>query len=128
METKHTDRKRKIYRRIFGVLSLSSAMFVFEACYGTPKDFGMDVNIQGYVKSRSTGLPISGIKVSIENQPQYEMTDNSGKFYIYASLASVYKVRFEDVDSATNGSFLPKDTLVTIVDKSLIFNVYLDAK
>jgi hypothetical protein len=128
METKLTDRKRKIYRRIFGVLSLSSAMFVFEACYGTPKDFGMDVNIQGFVKARKTGLPIPGIRVTIENQPQYELTDNSGKFYIYASPASVYKVRFEDVDSATNGSYLPKDTLVTMVDKSLIFNVYLDAK
>jgi hypothetical protein len=128
METKLTDRKRKIYRRVFGVLSLSSAMFVFEACYGTPKDMGVDINIQGYVKARNTGLPVPGIKVSIENQPQYEMTDNSGKFYIYASPASFYKIKFEDVDALTNGSFLPKDSLVTIVDKSLILNVYLDAK
>jgi hypothetical protein len=128
MEAKLTNRKRKIYRKIFGALSLSSAMFVFEACYGTPQDLGMDVNIQGYVKARGTGLPIPGIKVSIENQPQYELTDNLGKFYIYVSPASSYKVKFEDVDSALNGSYLPKDSVVTIVDKSLFFNVFLDAK
>ena len=126
MKTKLTDKKRKILRKIYGALSLSSALFIFQACYGTPKDFGYDVSIQGSVKSKTTNQPISGIKVSIDNQPQYEVTDNIGKFKIYTSSASEYKIKFEDIDSIKNGSFLPKDTVLKIVDESTYLNVSLN--
>lgn len=123
-----TDKRRKILRKVYGALSLSSALFVFQACYGTPQDMGMDVSIQGLVKSKTTNQPISGIKVTIGNLPQYEITDNEGKFKIYASRDSVYKVRFEDIDSTKNGAFLPKDTVVKIIDESTFLNVSLDVK
>jgi len=128
MMKKLTDKKRRILRKVYGALSLSSALFVFQACYGTPHDMGMDVYIQGFVKSKTTNQPITGIKVSIVNHPQYEVTDNEGKFKIYTSRDSVYKVKFEDVDSTRNGAFLPKDTVVKIVDESTFLNVSLDVK
>lgn len=128
MKTKLTDKKRRILRKIYGALSLSSALFVFQACYGTPKDFGADVYIQGFVKSKTTNLPISGIKVSIDNQPQYEVTDSAGKFKIYAFRASEYKIKFEDIDSIKNGTFLQKDTILKIVDESTYLNVSLNDK
>jgi len=125
---KISDKRRKFLRVIFGTLSFSSALFVFQACYGPPEDFGMDVLIQGSVKSTVTNLPVPGIKVSIENQPQYEITDSEGKFRIYASEDSEYKILFEDIDADKNGSFLPGDTVVRIVDENTFLNVSLDVK
>jgi putative lipoprotein (rSAM/lipoprotein system) len=128
MTKKLTDKKRKILRKVYGALSLSSALFVFQACYGTPHDLGMDVSIQGFVKSKTTNQPIAGIKVSIGNLPQYEITDNEGKFKIYTSRDTVYKVKFTDIDSTKNGAFLPKDTVVKIIDETTYLNISLDVK
>jgi hypothetical protein len=128
MKTKLIDKKLKILRKIYGALSLSSALFVFQACYGTPHDMVRDVYIQGLVKSKATNLPIQGIKVSIDNQPQYEITDSIGKFKIYTYRATEYKVKFQDIDSIINGYFLPKDTVLKIADESAFLNVSLDDK
>ena len=128
MKTALTDKKRKFLRRIFGVLSLSSALFVFQACYGTPKDMGSDVYIQGLVKSKATNQPIPGIKVSILNHPQYELTDQAGMFKIYTSREDIYTVKFEDIGSNQSVKFLPKDTVIKIVNESTILNVSLNAK
>lgn len=128
MKTTLTDKKRKILRRVFGVLSLSSALFVFQACYGTPKDMGSDVYIQGLVKSKATNQPISGIKVSILNHPQYELTDQAGNFKIYTSKEDSYTIRFEDIASNQSVKFLSKDTVIKIVNESTILNVSLNAK
>lgn len=125
---KLTDKKRKILRKVYGALSLTSALFVFQACYGTPQDLEMDVYIQGFVKSKATNLPITGIKVSIENHPQCELTDREGKFKIYLSRDSVYKIKFEDIDSTINVRFLPKDTILKSLDESTFLNVSLDVK
>jgi hypothetical protein len=67
MKTNFKDRKRKVLRAIYGTLSFSTALFVFQACYGTDKDFGADYYLKGIVKSKTTNLPIPGIKVSVEN-------------------------------------------------------------
>ena len=128
MKTALTDKKRKILRRVFGVLSLSSALFVIQACYGTPKDMGSDVYIQGLVKSKATNQPIPGIKVSILNHPQYELTDQAGMFKIYTSKEDSYTIRFEDIASNQSVKFLPKDTVIGIVNESTILNVSLNAK
>lgn len=128
MKTKLRDKKRKILRKIYGALSLSAALFVFQACYGTDQDFGADVRIQGYVKSITTNQPITGIKVSIENQPQYEYTNDAGMFKLHTSHASEYKIKFEDINSTKNGAFLPKDTILKTVDQESYLNVFLDDK
>ena len=128
MKTKFAYRKRKILRTIFGALSFSSALFIFQACYGTPEDFVTDVFFEGVVKSKTTNLPIPGIKVTIVNQPQTDLTDNTGKFQIYTVKETEYTFRFEDVDANENGSFLTKDTVITYTGNSNILNVKLDVK
>jgi hypothetical protein len=128
MLTKLTDKKRKILRKVYGALSLTSALFVFQACYGTYRDVGMDVRIQGVVKSKTTGNTIAGIKVSLENHPQYDFTQSNGEFSIYTSRDSVYNLKFEDVDSTQNGKFSTKDTVIRIIDGSTFVNVHLDVK
>lgn len=128
MRAKLADKKRKILRKVYGALSLSSALFVFQACYGSPKDMGMDVFIQGLIKSKTTNQPLPGIKVTIENQPQYEVTDSAGEFKIYTSRNPEYKIKFEDIDFPQNGTFLGKDTVVKIVENSTFLSITLDDK
>lgn len=100
---------------------LTSVAFVFQACYGTGPDFGMDLYIAGQVNSKSSGLPIKGIKVSIENSPQYTYTDDEGNFSFYTEKRNSTKVQFEDIDFAENGLYLKKDTVLTAVDKEEIY-------
>ena len=128
MKTKLTERKRKILRKIFGALSLTTALFVFQACYGPPHDVVIDIYFHGFVKSKTTNQPIQGIKVSVENQPQYEYTNNMGEFKLYTAQASEYKLKFEDIDSTHNGYFLPKDTIIKIVNESAYLQITLNDK
>lgn len=110
MKIKKKDWKRKI----IGGLCLTSIAFVFQACYGTPQDFGNDLLVEGLVKSKKTGLPIKGIKVSVADKVQYTNTNENGEFSFYIEKLQNTKIRFTDTDSTQNDLFSNKDTLVTI--------------
>ncbi|MCX6224242.1 MAG: hypothetical protein NTV01_05750 [Bacteroidia bacterium] len=84
--------RRKLFRTIFGVFSLSGIMFAFQACYGTPQDFGQDVLINGKVSSAQTLTSITGIKVLVNQSGQYTVTGADGKFAIYCERMPEYKI------------------------------------
>jgi putative lipoprotein (rSAM/lipoprotein system) len=128
MYNKFSERKRKFLRGIYGTLSLSTALFVFQACYGTSHDMVRDILVHGTVTSKVNNQPIPGIKVSIDNDYLSVLTDTSGKFEMYAMRASEYKLLFQDVDSITNGNFKEKDTVLKISNVSYFLNIRLDAK
>lgn len=107
-------------------ICLTSVAFVFQACYGTPQDFGLDIYVAGQVKSKSSGLPIKGIKVSVENSPQYTCTDDSGNFSFYMEKRGNTKIKFEDVDSVENGLYLQKDTMLTNTDDRIYLQIELE--
>ncbi len=119
----------KWIRKILGGLSLTSALFVFQACYGTPQDFALDALLEGHVKSSETGHPIKGIRVMVDRTKQFQLTDENGQFSFYTSLFENEKIRFEDVDGTENASFFSKDTLVRDMgtDK-LTLNVNLEKR
>ena len=112
--------KRNLKRKLIGGLCLTSIAFVFQACYGTPQDFGNDMLIEGEVKSKSTGRPIKGIRVSIADNVQYTNTDDQGKFSLYIERSKSLNFMFSDIDANQNSQFISKDTLLTINDS--IFN------
>lgn len=99
-----------------GGLCLTSVAFVFQACYGTPQDFGNDLFVEGKVVAKNTGLPIQGIKVSVLDGnnvlPQYIFTDENGFFSFYTYKLESNKIRFEDIDSVENGAYALKDTVI----------------
>jgi len=128
MKTTLTDRKRKILRRVYGALSLTTALFVFQACYGTRMDMDRDFNIEGKVTSKATGSPIMGIKVSIYNQTGVTVTDNKGEFSIYTLRSAEYKLLFQDIDSVTNGNYREMDTIIPDSSAYRYLIVSLDAK
>ena len=120
--------KQKWFRALLKGFSLTSALFIFQACYGTPQDFGLDLHVYGQVRSNKTGLPVKGIKVAVEDNAQYGFTDNDGNFslYTYQRSGGFMKFSFEDTDQSENGSFLKKDTLFQAVSDKYLLNVKLE--
>ena len=120
--------KGNIIRKIIGGLSLTSAMFVFQACYGTPQDFGLDLLIEGQIKSKASGLPIKGIKVSVADNMQYETTDEEGKFSFYTEMLEGLTLQFQDIDSTQNGVFTARDTVITDLSEKIYLDIALEEK
>lgn len=120
------EMQKRWIRRIVGGLSFTSALFVFQACYGTPQDFGLDILLEGQVKSKSTGLPIRGIKVSVDKNIQYEFTDENGTFSFYTEVLDTLKLQFEDIDADQNGAYTTKDTVLTNIAERVYLDVLLE--
>ena len=118
-------RKQKIKRKVFGFLSLSAALFVFQACYGTHQDMYDDVYIQGVVKSKKTNEPIAGIKVSVEDN-QSVLTDENGAFELYTMVNDSYQIICEDIDDQDNGQYLEKDTILDSTESEYYIEVLMD--
>jgi len=120
--------KKNWIKKIIGGVSLTSALFVFQACYGTPQDFGLDFLVEGQVKSKNAGLPINGIKVSVAENQQYVLTDENGRFSFYTQKLDSVKILFEDVDSTVNKPYSNKDTVLTNIADKVFLEVNLDEK
>ena len=97
-------------RTVFGVFSLSGMLFAFQACYGTPQDFGMDVLISGKVTSAVSKASLPGINVMINELGQNTVTASDGTFSIYCEPMAQYSLTFTDTDGAKNGLYQSRDT------------------
>jgi hypothetical protein len=117
--------KRNLLRKLLGGLSLTTAAFIFQACYGTPQDFGLDVNITGRLRSDKTGLPAKGIKVSVVGNPQYLFSAEDGSFSLYTEPAAECTLLFEDVDADLNGKFATKDTTLISPAGTIHLEIFL---
>lgn len=131
MNTSNQNRylnRRKLFRTIFGVFSLSGIMFAFQACYGTPKDFGQDILIKGKVTSAANKASISGIKVLINQSGQYDQSGSDGTFAIYCERMTEYKLIFSDTDGAQNGQYQVCDTTVQLADQAEVLTVNVELR
>lgn len=120
--------KRNWIRKLVGGLSFTSAMFIFQACYGTPQDFGNDILVEGQVKAKTSGLPIKGIKVSVAENMQFEITDDNGRFSFYTEMYNSLSFQFQDIDSNQNGQYVDKDTVVTEITEDVYLDILLEEK
>ena len=103
---------RKLLREIFKGVSLTSLAFVFQACYGPmPDSQRCEVIFTGKVVSKSTSLPVEGIKVIVGEGIVSGFTDTDGKYSIYSAIPGssengvTVKVSFQDIDGSANGHF-----------------------
>ena len=121
-------RRRKLFRTLFGVFSLSGIMFAFQACYGTPQDFGQDILISGKVTSATSKAAIPGIKVEVYQSGQYVESGIDGSYSMYFERMNEYKIIFSDRDGALNGRYQARDTIVKLSDELdiLIVNIELN--
>jgi hypothetical protein len=123
-------KSRKLLRTIFGCISFTAVAFVFQACYGPPADWYYDIRIIGTVRSKSTQLPIQGIKIAAEYN-NFGMSDEEGKFDFYATYAKPefdsLRIDFLDIDSIENGHFADKRiTIATNAQYEVNFDVELE--
>jgi len=118
----------KIVRKILKGVSLTSVLFVFQACYGTPQDMEQDNHIEGIVKARATGQPVKGIKVNTGIQGHEATTGDDGSFSVYVPLADSYAMKFEDADIAANGAYRSYDTVVANIPGYVYLNILLDTQ
>lgn len=120
--------KRNYLKNILKGISLTSVMFIFQACYGSPQDFLEDVHIEGKVFSAKTGKPIPGIVMKLTNSNQNLQTDNTGLFSFYTFKYNTYTFSFEDTDDQTNGLFEKMDTTIKSGEKKIYFEIKLNEK
>lgn len=106
--------KRIWLRNVIGGLSFTSALFIFQACYGMDVDYSHDMLVEGTVTAKTTGLPIKDIVVSAEPYGNGIQTDEKGEFSFYSPYFNQIKLIFEDQDSIENGSFQTLDTLINV--------------
>lgn len=94
--------------------------------YGPAPLYGMravDFKISGTVRSADQSLPVKGLSVSFRDTANHSnalgstATDSLGKYSLeiyeaHNRLTGVLSVK--DIDSVENGSFIEKDTLITL--------------
>ena len=118
--------KRNQIRILIGGLSFTTALFVFQACYGMPQDMQDDVFIQGKVVSSITNLPLNGIKVESDLYEHYGITDNLGEFAFYTPWIESLKLTIEDTDPESDGSYIAKDTVLINPGQEVVLNITLE--
>jgi putative lipoprotein (rSAM/lipoprotein system) len=120
---KLSEKSRKVLRMIYQGLGAATVSLLFQACYGPGPD--MDVTIRGTVRSPANE-PIPGIKVSVKDLSSRELTDSGGNFYIHVPEMESYKLKFEDIDGAENGSFKTLKKKIALSNTGVSLNIYLD--
>jgi hypothetical protein len=97
-------------------LSLTTALFIFQACYGTP-DWLHDGRLQFKVVAADTGEPLKDVYVSSRVQAADNLdwipcgvTNDEGMAYVYFGMEEgmAPQFRFEMVDS----DYMVKDTII----------------
>ncbi len=119
---------RRQLRTFIGGLSFTTALFVFQACYGMPQDLQDDVFIEGKVVSLATGFPVKGIKVESDQYEHYGITDNLGKFGFYTPWVDSLRLTIEDTDPDSDGDYLSKDTVLVDPKQYLFLNIAIEEK
>ncbi|MBR3031003.1 MAG: hypothetical protein IKH93_07640 [Bacteroidales bacterium] len=110
----------KLFRNLLKGLSLTSALFVVQACYGTPQPSmfgeGGEAPMSFSLVAEDTGEPLEGIVISanrVEGQNKYELgiTDADGKCRTtipYMRNLEGPFLKFEDPE----GKYSAKDTVI----------------
>ncbi len=91
-----------------------------------PQDMLDDVFISGKVVSRTSGLPIEGIKVEADLSEHYGLTDSQGEFAFYTPWGESLNLSITDTDPETNGNYISKDTVLLNPDDLESLNIALE--
>jgi putative lipoprotein (rSAM/lipoprotein system) len=128
---------RKTTFRFLKLLSLSISAVLgvfcnFGGCvYGPAPEYGMphaDYRISGTVLSSDLNLPIEGISVTIRDTLDASGamdstgTDSLGRYVLQFSEApwrNTWRLKAEDTDSFENGTYISKDTVISIPESDL---------
>ena len=107
----------KWFRGLMKASALTTVMFIMQACYGSPREDFVEINISGYVTDKANGQPLQGIQLeAFHSDGDYDhvigYTDENGYFEMshWAYFNRVSQLTIEAVD--TVGNYRSFDTLV----------------
>ena len=114
----------KLLRNLFKCVSLTAAMFVFQACYGTNEWYG-ETNLTFRVVSAEDGSPLSNVKI----RSQVQSDDTIYDWYLLGytndeGICSVWVTNDYSDDSQTLFRFVADDPAYAV--KDTIINGYHD--
>ena len=114
----------KLLHKILKGASLTTALFIFQACYGTP-DWLHDMSAEFKVVTAEDGSPLEGIAIKSRVEPEDNLdwilsgyTDESGVANVYFGYSDygTPQFRFE----SESGEYVIKDTIITNFDHSIL--------
>ena len=116
----------KHLRKLLKGISLTAAMFVFQACYGTEGWYG-ESNMTFYVVSAEDGKPMPNVKI----RSQIQAGDSAYDWHLLGytndeGIASVWVVPEYDADTQTlfrfvadDPSYAVKDTVISYIENTV---------
>ncbi len=104
--------KRSVLRNIFAAFSFTTALFVFQACYGTPQGLEDALFIEGTVTSAKTGEPIDNIQIVVDKTYSIYTGPSDDFEFSTGSIGDQVSLSFQDNDGTMNGSYATKDTVI----------------
>jgi putative lipoprotein (rSAM/lipoprotein system) len=123
--------KRRLYYNLLKVLGVCSACFVFEACYGSPRNEvppEYNLSLKGKVISEDSAKPIQNIKVVISNSANsanYTANTSSAGEYTYNAIVNDknlnWTIKASDIDDTINGRFNDNETTFVVSERE--FNI-----
>jgi len=111
--------KRRLLKKVLIIMGVCSAGLMAScAKYGTLVST-VYMNLKGTVRSKASTQIIEGIQVELRNSlsTPKALTNNSGVFSIISEINefdNTVNLHISDIDGALNGSFLSKDTILTL--------------
>jgi hypothetical protein len=121
--------KKKWFKKLIGGISFTAALFIFQACYGTPQDIPeLDIKVTGKVLSAEDGSPLAYISVRDNDLGGYQITDENGEFHYYRDYADSIMLNFRDEATNQPNLYASKDTVIHNVFDDVHFEIKLNAK
>lgn len=116
---------RKLLRKILKGASLTTALFIFEACYGSYDGYMHSRTYNFTVVSKEDNTPVDGVyvcsrpyKSEFLDWGRYGTTDEAGSIKVDVEVMDEMapEFRFEDM----NGIYEPKDTVIIRRDGEIV--------
>jgi len=111
--------QRRLLKKVLIIMGVCSAGLMAScAKYGTLVST-VYMNVKGTIKSKATTQIIEGIQIEVKNSLSNPkaLTNNNGAFSISSEIEesnNTLYLHISDIDGALNGSFLSKDTILTL--------------
>ena len=117
--------RKSFLKHLIGGVSLTTTMFIFQACYGTPNtEIEPDAFIHGIVTSEK-GEALPGIRVSSPSSNQWDITDENGEYKLFTIKNSCYNLTFQDT-TEVNAQYEDKFEKVCSQESKIKFDIALN--
>ena len=111
----------KLLRKLFGGISLTAAMFVFQACYGTEPGlyYPRDKQVNFRVVDAVSGEPIPDVMVKYQPQSNSDTYEYDWNSLGYTDSNGLMSSRLMEYEGTTKFRFVDEDSVYAVKDTIL---------